>query len=38
MKMAINQCLFTYLSSGRDGYGTPFEAVEKYVNGEITWL
>ncbi len=37
MEMAINQCLFSYLSSERDSYSTPFEAVESYVKGKTPW-
>lgn len=29
----INNCLFLNLSTEKYGYGTPIEAVEKYVNG-----
>ena len=38
MEMAINQCIFSYLSAERNGYLTPFEAVERYVKGETPWL
>ncbi len=38
IEMAINQCLFTYLSADRNGYLTPFEAVERYVQGHTPWL
>lgn len=38
MEMSINQGLFSYLSTKRNGYSTPFEAVESYVNGHIPWL
>jgi hypothetical protein len=38
MEMAINQCLFSYLSADRNGYSTPFEAVERYVEGQTPWL
>lgn len=37
-EMYINQCLFSYLSSGKHRYSTPFEAVESYVNGQTPWL
>ena len=38
MEMALNQCLFSYLSAEKDDYSTPFEAVESYVKGETPWL
>jgi hypothetical protein len=38
MEMSINQGLFSYLSTGPDGYLTPFEAVESYVKGQTPWL
>jgi hypothetical protein len=38
MEMAINQCLFSYLSAKRDRYLNPFDAVESYVKGETPWL
>ena len=38
MEMFINQCLFSYLSSDKDNYSTPFESVESYVKGETPWL
>ncbi len=38
MEMSINQCLFTYLSAGKNEYLIPFDAVESYVNGETPWL
>ena len=38
MEMAINQCLFSYLSTDRKGFSTPFEAVESYVKGQTPWL
>jgi len=38
MEMAINQCLFSYLSTDRNGYANPFEAVESYVKGQTPWL
>lgn len=38
MEMFINQCLFSYLSSEKDGYSKPFEAVERYINGQTPWL
>ena len=38
MEMAINQCLFSYLSADKNDYSTPFEAVETYVKGETPWL
>ena len=38
MEMSINQVLFSYLSSDRKGYSTPFEAVESYVKGQTPWL
>ena len=38
MEMAINQCLFSYLSTDRKGYSTPFEAVESYAKGLTPWL
>ncbi len=38
MEMSINQCLFSYLSAEKNGYSIPFEAVENYINGKISWL
>jgi hypothetical protein len=38
MEMAINQGLFSYLSAEREGYSTPFEAVELYAKGQTHWL
>jgi hypothetical protein len=38
MEMAINQSLFSYLSADRRGYLTPFDAVERYVQGQTPWL
>lgn len=38
MEMSINQFLFSYLSSDRKGYSTPFEAVDGYVKGQTPWL
>ena len=38
MEMAINQGLFSYLSTEREGYSIPFEAVESYVKGQTPWL
>ena len=38
MEMSINQCLFTYLSAGKNEYLIPFDAVESYVKGETPWL
>jgi hypothetical protein len=38
MEMAINQGLFSYLSVEREGYSTPFEAVEYYAKGQTPWL
>lgn len=38
MEMSINQCLFSYLSSGKNQYQSPFEAVENYVKGKTPWL
>lgn len=38
MEMAINPCIFSYLSAERDGTASPFEAVESYVNGRTPWL
>ncbi|WP_319407257.1 hypothetical protein [uncultured Desulfosarcina sp.] len=38
MEMTINQCLFSYLSTDRNGYSTPFEAVESYIQGQTPWL
>ena len=38
MEMAINQCLFSYLSTDRNSYLTPFEAVERYLEGQTPWL
>lgn len=34
IEMAINQCLFSYLSTEPYGYSTPFEAVQSYVTGQ----
>lgn len=34
MEMSINQGLFSYLSTDRDGYANPFDAVENYVKGK----
>jgi hypothetical protein len=34
MEMAINQCIFSYLSTEKSNYSNPFEAVESYVKGE----
>jgi hypothetical protein len=34
MEMAINTCLFSYLSAEKNEYSTPFEAVENYVKGD----
>jgi len=38
MEMAINQCLFSYLSADRKGYFTPFDSVERYIQGQTPWL
>ena len=38
MEMSINQCLFSYLSSQKNQYTIPFEAVDSYVNGKTPWL
>lgn len=38
MEMAINRCLFSYLSTDRKGYSNPFEAVESYAKGQTPWL
>jgi hypothetical protein len=38
MEMSINQGLFSYISTGREGYMKPFEAVESYVKGRTPWL
>jgi hypothetical protein len=38
MEMSINQCLFSYLSSEKNEYSIPFEAVESYIKGETPWL
>ncbi|MDX2454836.1 hypothetical protein [Desulfosarcina sp.] len=38
MEMSINQSLFSYLSTNRNGYSTPFEAVESYVKERTPWL
>ncbi|MCG8470514.1 MAG: hypothetical protein MI742_01490 [Desulfobacterales bacterium] len=37
MEMLINQCLFSYLSVGKNDYSTPFEAVESYVRGNHSY-
>ena len=34
MEMAVNQCIFSYLTTKKGGYSNPFEAVERYVKGE----
>ena len=33
MEMVINQCIFSYLSTEKNSYSNPFEAVESYVKG-----
>ncbi len=33
MEMSINQSLFSYISTDREGYMKPFDAVERYVKG-----
>lgn len=38
MEMSINQGLFSYLSTDRNGYSNPFDAVESYVKGRTPWL
>ena len=38
IEMAINKGLFSYLSTKREGYSNPFEAVESYVKGQTPWL
>lgn len=38
MEMSINQGLFSYLSTGPDGYLTPFEAAGSYARGQTPWL
>ena len=38
MEMIINQGLFSYIAADREGYSTPFEAVNKYVKGQTPWL
>jgi len=38
MEMAINQCIFSYLSTEKSGYSNPFEAVKSYVKGKTPWL
>ena len=38
MEMSINQSLFSYLSTDRNGYSKPFVAVESYIKGLRPWL
>jgi hypothetical protein len=38
MEMSINQGLFSYISTGSEGYMKPFDAVESYVKGRTPWL
>jgi len=38
LEMAINNGLFSYLSSGKNDYGRPFKAVESYTKGKTPWL
>jgi hypothetical protein len=38
LEMFINDCIFTYLSPDKNGYGRPFQAVESYAKGETPWL
>ena len=38
MEMLINQTLFSFLSTDREDYSTPFEAVESYIKGFTPWL
>jgi len=38
VEMSINQTLFSYLSHGKESYGTPFEAVDSYTIGQMPWL
>jgi hypothetical protein len=38
MEMAINKCIFSYLSTEKRDYLNPFEAVESYVKGKTPWL
>jgi hypothetical protein len=38
MEMSINQGLFSYLSTDRERYRKPFDAVESYVKGRTPWL
>ncbi|MCP3872883.1 MAG: hypothetical protein GY699_06980 [Desulfobacteraceae bacterium] len=38
MEMAINQCIYSYLSTEKRDYLNPFEAVESYVKGKTPWL
>lgn len=38
MELAINQCIFSYLSTEKRDYLSPFEAVESYVKVETPWL
>lgn len=38
MEMSINKCLFSYLSSKKNQYRSPFEAVENYIKGKTPWL
>ena len=37
MEMSINNCLFSYLSAGKNDFRTPFKAVESYVKGLTPW-
>ena len=38
LEMFINDCIYTYLSPDKNGYGRPFEAIESYVKGKTPWL
>ena len=38
IEMTINQSLFSYLATEREGYSQPFEAVESYIKRLTPWL
>ena len=38
LEMFINDCIYSYLSPDKDGYGRPFDAAESYAKGETPWL
>ena len=37
-EMSINNGLYSYLSKGKNSYGRPFDAVNEYRRGHISWL